>query len=133
MNLNNQKPERAYRVKNGGENFVIVDEIHIYEDKNKKSFILQNNKFRKRLYLEQEHKDILSEKEGFYDWQEELEIVLKLVCCKYRHIADYILFNPADSNRGKILTSKEILGEDINTEMYKCAPWAITSLYYEKE
>ena len=132
MDLTQQTPEKAYRIKYGGDNFIIVDEIHIYEDKEKKSFVLQNNKFRKQLYSEQEHKTILSEKEGFYDWQEEQEMVLKLVCCKYRHVANYVLFNPADTRNGKILTKTEILGDDINSEMYKCAPWAITSLYFEK-
>ena len=132
MDLTQQTPERVYRIKYGGDNFIIVDEIHIYEDKEKKSFVLQNNKFRKQLYTEQEHKTILSKKEGFYDWQEEQEMVLKLVCCKYRHVANYVLFNPADTRNGKIFTKTEILGDDINSEMYKCAPWAITSLYFEK-
>jgi hypothetical protein len=132
MNLNNIKPESAYRIKYGGTNFVIVDQIYIYNDNSKKSFVLQNNKFRKRLYSENELKDILSEKEGFYDWQENKEMVLKIVCCKYRVKADYVIFNAADSLSGTLLTKKEILGDDINSEMYNCTPWAVTSLYFEK-
>jgi hypothetical protein len=132
MNLNNIKPESVYRVKYGGTNFVIVDQIYIYEDNNKKSFVLQNNRFHKRLYSENDHKEILSEIEGFYDWQENQEMVLKLVCCKYRFHADYVIFNAADSREGKVLTKKEILGDDINSEMYKCTPWTVTSLYFEK-
>ena len=133
MNLRNQKPSRAYRVKNGGENFLSVDEIHIYEDNMNKCFILQNDNLRERLYNEQELKDIVSEQEGFYDWQEELGMVLKLICCRYRYIAKFILFHPADHNKPKVLDSKIILGDDINSEMYKCAPWSSTSLYYEKQ
>jgi hypothetical protein len=132
MDITKLTPERAYRIKYGGDNFIIVDEIHIYKDNENKSFVLQNNKLRKQLYTAQELETILSEKEGFYDWEVEQEMVLKLVCCRYRHVANYVLFNPADNRNGKILTKIEILGDDINSEMYKCAPWAITNLFNKK-
>jgi predicted restriction endonuclease len=134
MNLKNIKPESVYRVKYGGANFVIVDQIFIYEDNNKKSFVLQNDKFRKRLYTGKDHKEILSEKEGFYDWQENQEMVLKIVCCRYPIHSKYIIFNAADSYDGEVLTQKEIFGDDINSEEMRdrYRPLAPRSLYFEK-
>jgi uncharacterized protein YxjI len=132
MDINNKQAERAYRVKNGGSNFIIVDEIYIYEDNIGKSFVLQQNILRKRLYTLNEHKTILSEKEGFYDYQAEKEVVLKLICSRYRLYHDYILFYYADREKGEIMTKEEIMGDDILSEIYKCNPWSITNLYYEK-
>lgn len=132
MDIKKLKAERAYRVKDGGNNFIIVDEIYIYEDKTGKSFVLQQNILRKRLYSQEQHKTILSEIEGFFDYQAEQEMVLKIICSRYRHAHDYILFYPANVQKGKIMTKQEIMGDDILAEIYKCTPWAITSLYYEK-
>lgn len=132
MFLENQKPETAYRTKFGGKNYIIVDEIFIYEDKCENSIVLQNNCLRKHLFKPHEHKSILSEKEGFYDWQDDREMVLKQICCKYRFIADYLIFNAADESRGKVLNCEEVLGEDINSDMYKCTPWTYASLYFGK-
>ena len=64
MDINKIIAERAYRAKFGGTNFIIVDEIYIYEDKLGKTFIIQQNLLRKRLYTLDEHKTILSENEG---------------------------------------------------------------------
>lgn len=133
MNLKKTIPERAYRVKYGGSNFVIVDEIQIFEDHNNVSFVLQNNKFRDRLFNLQDHKQILSEKEGFYDWRESREMVLKLVFCGYRSFVNYIIFNAANSHNGRILTREEVLGDDINSDMYKCAHWNTTDLFHDEQ
>lgn len=133
MFLEKQKPERAYRTRPGGRNYIVVDEIYLYEDKHKNSIVLQQDKLRQRLYRPEEHKTILSEEEGFYDWKEEREIVLKLICSKYRFLAEYIIFNAADEYSGKILKFTEIMGDDINSEMYKCVPWTLASLYYGKK
>lgn len=132
MDINKIIAERAYRAKFGGTNFIIVDEIYIYKDKLGKTFIIQQNLLRKRLYTLDEHKTILSENEGFYDYGVEREMVLKLICSRYRLDHDYILFYPADEAKGRILTKQEIMGNDISSEIYRCSPWAITSLYREK-
>tara|TARA_B110001452_G_scaffold79511_1_gene65019 strand:+ start:4419 stop:4817 length:399 start_codon:yes stop_codon:yes gene_type:complete len=132
MDLNNIEPYCAYRVKYGGHNFVIVDEIHFYEDNHDFFLVIQNNKFRERLYSKEEFNELLSEKEGFCNWENEQELTLKLVFCRYRHFAKYIVFNAANSKSSVILRHTEILKEDINSEMYKCAPWAISNLYFEK-
>ncbi len=130
MLLKKQKPEKAYRTRPGGANFITIDEIHIYEDKYGNSIVIQKDRLRERLYRPEEHKTILSEEEGFYDWQEEREMVLKLICSKFRFLADYIIFNAADNSSGKVMNCTEIMGDDVNSEMYRCIPWTLASLYY---
>lgn len=121
MDLNIIKPECIYRIKIGGKNFVIVDEMHLYKDKNKKTLVVQNNKFHKRLYSENAYEEILFEIGKLRLWEEVLqgnrETALKSICSKLNNKADYIIFNAADSFNGMVLESKEILNDEINFKM----------------
>ncbi len=129
MDLKLTTPTKAYKVIRGGNNFVIVHQIYLFQDNFENFIVFEKNKLRKKLYSKDDVKKILSESEGFFTYDEEQIMVLKLICCRYRFVAHFVLFYSANSSEGKIFKKDEILGDDINSEMYRCTPWVLNSNY----